>query len=102
LGRFRYEFHFGPHDDVIDFAWNSTLRPFYEATISIISDAERRLLFLATDEGLAFDSESDELPPAISDHELIEELDSALRELAGEKHEDEDEDEDEDDPEPLE
>ena len=92
---FRYEVQFGPHDDVVDFAWNGTLRPFYEAAISAISDAEMRLLFLATEEGLSFDPASEELPLAATGDELIEELDSALRGLAGKSREHEEKDDSE-------
>lgn len=103
---FRYEVHFGPHDDVVDFAWESTLSPFSEAMISTISDAEKRLLFLATEHGSEFDLDSGELPPLADTHELIRELDSALRELAGKSRNDEEgeesEDEDEDEPEEME
>jgi hypothetical protein len=92
---FRYEVQFGPHDDVVDSAWNSTLRPFYEGTISTLSVGERRLLFLATEHGLEFDSSSGELPRVADTQELIAELDSALRELAGKSREDEEEEEEE-------
>ena len=80
---FRHEVGFGPHDDVIEYAWNGTVRPFIEAAISAISQPERRLLFLATKEGLTFDADTEELPPAAAVDELVEEVNLELRNLAG-------------------
>jgi hypothetical protein len=77
---YRYERETGPREQ-LEGAWRETLQPFLEAAVDALSEAEQRLLSLATDAWLEYDDELDELPP-LDREGLISEVASALRDAA--------------------
>jgi hypothetical protein len=77
---FRYEVREGPTPPLEE-AWDETLRPFLHAAIGQLSDAEKRLLFFATDSAIEFDERKEALAP-IDEQALMETLLGHLNALA--------------------
>ena len=61
-----YEVLRGP-TEALESAWTSTLHPFLEQAVSALSNREKVLLFLATEEGLGFGDDAEGLAPADND-----------------------------------
>jgi hypothetical protein len=81
---FCHEVQYGPHDDQIVGAWAMTSRPFLEAVITPLSEHEKMVLFLATNEADEFDEDARE--PIVSDDALFGGVLSELRSLAGKRN----------------
>jgi hypothetical protein len=81
---FCHEVQCGPYDDQIVDAWAMTIRPFLEAVITPLSENEKMVLFLATDEADEFDEDAGE--PIVSDDALFGGVLSELRSLAGKRN----------------
>jgi hypothetical protein len=77
---YRYEQETGPREQ-LERALRQTIQPFLEAAVDALSEAEQRLLSLATDAWLEYDDERDEIPP-LDPEGVISEVASALREAA--------------------
>jgi hypothetical protein len=77
---YRYEVQEGPHE-LLEHAWDVTLHPFFNEAIEMLSESEKALLYLASDEADELDEDA-ENSPSWNEDSLREELARALTDLA--------------------